>query len=107
METRYRIVQQVRSKRFNPRRKHVSFDRTTVSSSTFQILQRRRQLRGALQEQRSHLSERRRPLGTASDLSEFLHDRRDVFPLRSANLHHEVRIVDVQRRPGLSSPVQQ
>lgn len=73
----------------------------------FKISQRRRQLRGTLQEQRSHLSERRRAVGTASDLPEFLHDRRDVLPIRSANLHHEVRLVDVQRRPGLSSPLQQ
>lgn len=71
------------------------------------IFQRGRQLRGAIQEQRAHLSERRRPLGPTGDLPEFLHHRRHVLPVRPANLHHEIRFLDVQRRPSLPGLVQQ
>lgn len=46
-------------------------------------------------------------MGSAGHLPELVHDRRDVLPVRSADVHHEVRLVDVQRRPGLAGAVQQ
>lgn len=70
-------------------------------------MQRGRELRGALQEQRADLSKRRRALGPTCDLPEFLHHRRHVLPVRPANLHHEIRLLDVQRRPSLPGLVQQ
>lgn len=70
-------------------------------------MQRGRELRGAIQEQRAHLSERRRPLGASGHLPEFLHHRRHLLPLRPANLHHEIRLLDVQRRPSVPGFVQQ
>lgn len=36
-----------------------------------------------------------------------MHDRRHILPVRPADLHHEIRFVDVQRRSGLARPVQQ
>ncbi len=42
-----------------------------------------------------------------SPFSEFMYDRRDVLPVRSADVHHEVRVVDVHGRPGLAHVVQQ
>lgn len=40
-------------------------------------------------------------------MTEFLHDRRDVLPVRPANLRDEVRLLDLQRRPGVAVPLQQ
>ena len=34
--------------------------------------------------------------------TEFVHDRRDVLPVRPANVSPEIRLLDVQRRPGVA-----
>lgn len=67
----------------------------------------RRKLRGSIQIQRANIPEWRSAMGTASYLSKFLHYRRYLFSIRSANLYHEVRFVDIQRRSGFVGTVQQ
>ena len=37
---------------------------------------------------------------TRSLFSVLVHNRRDILPLRSADLHHEVRVLDIHRGPG-------
>ena len=37
---------------------------------------------------------------TRSLFSVLMHNRRDILPLRSADLHHEVRVLDIHRGPG-------
>ena len=39
--------------------------------------------------------------------TELLHHWRDLLSVRPADVHHEVRLMDVHRRPGLPHPVQQ
>jgi hypothetical protein len=34
--------------------------------------------------------------------TEFVHDRRDVLPVRPADVFAEIRLLDVQRRPGVA-----
>lgn len=70
-------------------------------------MQRRWQLRGALQVERTDLPYGRGSLGSSCYLSELLHHRCHLLPLRSADLHYEVRLVDLQWRSGLAGAVQQ
>jgi len=63
-------------------------------------IQRRRQIRSVLQAERGDTESRRRAVDPASHLQEFVHHRCKIFPVRPAELRDEIRLVDVQRRPG-------
>jgi len=61
-----------------------------------------RKVRGVLQAERRHLQPRRGAVDSAGHLQELVYDRRAVLPVRPAGVQDEVRLLDVQRRPGQS-----
>nr|GBM82215.1 hypothetical protein AVEN_264035-1 [Araneus ventricosus] len=65
-----------------------------------------RQLRGPLQVQRPHLPRGTGDVGAPRHLPELLHHRRHLLPLRPAEVRHEIRILDLQRGPGLPQALQ-
>ena len=64
------------------------------------MFQCRRQIRGILQAERRHREHRSGAVDSAGHLQELVSHRRQVLPLRRAGVRDEVRLVDVQRRPG-------
>ena len=64
------------------------------------MFQCRRQIRGILQAKRRHREHGSRSVDPSRHLQELVSHRRQVLPLRRAGVRDEVRLVDVQRRPG-------
>ena len=58
----------------------------------------RRQVRGAVSIERSHLPLWLRDVGSVHDLQEFLLNRRRVFPIRRADLHADIWVLDLHGR---------
>lgn len=64
------------------------------------LFQRRRQLRGDHHDEGDPTTRRDSHVEAAGHLQVLLRDRRRVFPVRRADLLHEIRILDVRRQYG-------
>ena len=64
------------------------------------VFQCRRQIRGILQTKRRDREHRSGSVDSARHIQELVSHRRQILPVRRAGVRDEVRLVDVQRRPG-------